>query len=106
MEIHVVQAGETLYGIAGQYGMDPALLRELNGAPESGALAVGQTLVIRPVSTFHIVQSGDTLSGIARQYGLSLRQLYRNNYDLGGQPVIRPGQMLVIAWQDQPAASA
>lgn len=105
MEIHVVQAGETLYGIAGQYGMDPALLRELNGVPESGALAVGQTLVIRPVSTFHIVQSGDTLSGIARQYGLSLRQLYRNNYDLGGQPVIRPGQMLVIAWQDQPAAS-
>lgn len=105
MEIHVVQAGETLYGIAGQYGMDPALLRELNGVPESGALAVGQTLVIRPVSTFHIVQSGDTLSGIARQYGLSLRQLYRNNYDLGGRPVIRPGQMLVIAWQDQPVAS-
>ncbi len=105
MEIHVVQAGETLYGIAGRYGMDPVLLRELNGVPEDGVLAVGQTLVIRPVGTFHIVQAGDTLSGISRQYGQSLRRLYRNNYSLGGQAVIRPGQMLVIDWQDQPSAS-
>ena len=104
MEIHVVRAGETLYGIAGQYGVDPELLREMNGVPESGALAVGQTLVIRQVGTFHTVQSGQTLDGIARQYGLSLRQLYRRNYALGGNPAIQPGQTLVIAYQDQPVA--
>ncbi|MDE7221324.1 MAG: LysM peptidoglycan-binding domain-containing protein [Oscillospiraceae bacterium] len=105
MEIHIVQAGETLYSIAGQYGLDPALLEELNGTPEDGALAVGQTLVIRRPATFHTVQPGQTLAGIARQYGLTLRQLYRRNYNLGGSPNIRPGQALVIVYQDQPAAA-
>ena len=106
MEIHVVRAGETLYAIAGQHGVDPALLGVLNGVDEDGALAVGQTLVIRQVETFHVVQPGQTLDGIARQYGLSLRQLYRNNFQLGGNSLIRPGQSLVITWRDQPAAAA
>lgn len=104
MEIHVVRAGETLYGIAGQYGVEPELLREMNGVPENGALAVGQTLVVRQVETFHTVQSGQTLDGIARRYGLSLRQLYRRNYGLGGNPAIQPGRRLVVAYRDQPAA--
>ena len=104
MEIHVVQSGETLYSIASRYGADPRLLRELNGVPENGALAVGQTLVIRPVETFHIVQPGETLTSIARSYGVSLRQLYRRNFWLGGHPTVQAGQSLVIAYGDAPDA--
>ena len=104
MEIHVVQPGETLYSIAGRYGADLRLLRELNGVPEDGALAVGQTLVIRPVDTFHVVQPGETLTSIARRYGVTLRQLYRRNYWLGGRPLIQAGQSLVIAYGDAPSA--
>lgn len=104
MEIHVVRAGETLYGIAGAYGLDLRLLRELNGTPPDGRLAVGQTLVIRHPQTIHAVQPGQTLSEISRAYGVDLRQLYRNNYDLGGRPDIYPGQTLVIAYQDPPSA--
>ena len=102
MDIHVVQPGETLYSIAGRYGADPRLLRELNGVPGDGALAVGQTLVIRPVDTFHIVQPGDTLSGVARAYGVTQRQLYRRNYWLGGRPTLYAGQSLVIAYGGAP----
>lgn len=105
MEIHVVQPGETLYGIANRYQADPAILQELNGLPPDGALAVGQTLVIRHVDTFHTVQPGQTLTGVAALYGVSLRQLYRNNFSLGGQSAIRPGQRLVIAYRDAPAGA-
>ncbi len=104
MEIHIVRPGETLYSIAAQYRADLSLLRALNGTPPDDGLAVGQTLVIRWADTFHVVQPGETLSGIARRYGLPLRQLYRNNYPLGGQPAIRPGQTLVIAYRDPPGA--
>lgn len=106
MEIHVVQPGETLYGIANRYQADPAILQELNGLPPDGALAVGQTLVIRHVDTFHTVQPGQTLTGVAALYGVSLRQLYRNNFSLGGQSAIRPGQRLVVAYREAPAGAA
>lgn len=105
MEIHVVQPGETLYGIANQYQADPAILQELNGLPSGGALAVGQTLVIRYVNTFHTVQPGQTLTGIAGLYSVSLRQLYRNNFNLGGRSALQPGQRLVIAYRDAPAGA-
>lgn len=101
MTIHVVQPGETLYSIAGRYGTDPEQLRQANGVPENGALAVGQTLVIQEIRLFHIVQSGQTLASIARQYGMSQRALYRNNYWLSGTPQLQPGQLLVIAYQEE-----
>ena len=47
MTIHVVKAGETVGSIAEFYGVDPARLASDNGVPASGALAVGQTLVVR-----------------------------------------------------------
>lgn len=100
--IHTVRAGETLYSIAARYGVDPSLLRVNNGVPESGALAVGQTLVMQTIRTFHIVQSGETLLSIAAQYSIPLRALYRNNYWLEGQPNISAGQLLVIAYDDEP----
>ena len=106
MEIHIVQPGQTLYTIAGEYGTDPELLRQSNGAPADGALAVGQTLVVQEVETFHIVQPGQTLSAIAQAYGLPLRALYRNNYQLGGSPAIQPGQKLVIAYAGEKLGAA
>jgi len=45
MEIHVVRAGETLYGIAGAYGMDLRLLRELNGTPPEKELLYTDILI-------------------------------------------------------------
>jgi len=101
MTIHVVQPGETIYSIAARYGADPWLLQTDNGVPSGGALAVGQALVIQRIQTFHIVQPGQTLASIANAYGVTLRQLYRNNFRLGGQPNLRPGQLLVIAYQGE-----
>ena len=100
MVIHTVEAGETLYSIAARYGVDPRLLRISNGVGQSGTLAVGQTLAVQRVETFHIVQQGETLTSIAEQYGISLRELYRNNYGLGGQRQVQTGEKLVIAYDE------
>ena len=106
MEIHVVQQGETLYAIAGRYGVDPELLRLVNGVGPGGALAVGQTLVVQQVETFHVVQPGETLAAVARRYGITLRQLYRNNFFLRGDPYVQAGQTLVIAYQGEKLGTA
>ncbi len=58
MTIHVVQAGETVGSIAESYGVDPARLAADNAVPPSGALAVGQTLVVRFPRQVHAVRAG------------------------------------------------
>ncbi len=45
--IHVVQPGDTLYGIAYEYGVDPEQIRQLNNLGSSNLIVVGQQLVIK-----------------------------------------------------------
>ncbi len=102
MLIHTVQSGETVYSIATRYGVSPARLMSDNGVGEDGALAVGQALAVLFPRVVHAVTEGDTLSSVARAYGISLRQLYRNNYYLGGRDAVYPGNALVISYVGQP----
>ena len=106
MTIHVVSAGETVAGIAESYGVDPARLAADNAVPPSGALAVGQTLVVRFPRTVHAVQPGETLFSIARDNGLTVRQLWRNNWFLGGTADLRPGDALVLSFFDEKLGAA
>ena len=106
MIIHVVRSDETPDSIAALYNTDPQRVLADNEVPANGALAVGQTLVIRLPLQTHTVRSGDTLTSIAAAYGTTVRQLWRNNWPLGGNTRLTPGQELVISYQDEPAASA
>lgn len=104
MTIHVVQAGETVGSIAESYGVDPARLAADNAVPPSGALAVGQTLVVRFPRQVHAVRAGETLASIAEAYGTTVRRLWQNNWPLGGGAALQPGQVLVISYFDEPLA--
>lgn len=106
MKIHVVQAGESVWSIASDYGVDPDRLAADNEVPPSGALAVGQTLVVRFPRQVHIVRSGETLTSIAAAYGTSVRTLWRKNWPLGGSEQIYPGQVLVISDCSEPLGTA
>lgn len=105
MEIHIVAAGETVYSIASQYGIPLSQLTADNGLAEPFRLAVGQALVIQFPDQVHTVGPGDTVTGLARRYGLSVRQLYRNNPALGGEPVLYPGQTIVISYRGEKTAT-
>ena len=103
MVIHVVVPGDTVYGIARQYGVPPSQIIGDNELANPARLAVGQALVVRFPEQVHTVRARENITAIARRYGLTLRQLYRNNPILRGEPVIYPGQTIVISYRDEGA---
>ena len=101
MELHVVLPGETLFSIARQYGANQQLLADLNGLAPPYALAVGQALLVLQPEETYVVRPGDTLFSVAQRFSLPPLALLRRNPGLGGTAQLRPGQTLVLAWQQQ-----
>ncbi|AVX39809.1 TPA: N-acetylmuramoyl-L-alanine amidase AmiB [Yersinia enterocolitica] len=113
-QIHKVQRGETLSGIANQYGVSMAVLRQNNTlkndvvwvgqrlkVPASGSAASGaapktvakaKTSKSQPIK--HQVKRGDTLSAIAARYGVSMSEIERTNKIKSGN--VQLGQTLTI----------
>jgi spore germination protein len=100
MTIHVVLPGDSIESVAAYYGVDPIRLASDNSVPDNGALAVGQTLVVRFPRQVHSVRSGETLTSIAARYGISVRDLWRRNWFLGGKETLTAGKTLVISYFD------
>ena len=100
MEIYIVRPGDTAEKIAAQFQVPPSLLLADNRIPEPNRLVPGQALVIRFPQETYTVQPGDTLFSVAARFGLTLRQLYRRNPILNGQPAVYPGQTLVLSFRE------
>lgn len=99
-QTYTVQSGDTLSGIAAQYGTSWQHLAELNGLSDPNLIYPGQTLVVdgsapAPAAQTYTVQSGDTLSGIASAYGTSWQHLADIN-GIGNPDMIYPGQVLWV----------
>ncbi len=96
-DVHVVQSGETLAGIAARYGTTVAELMRLNSLRDPDLIYAGQRLLIRAGTAgdkVHIVRRGQTLGSIARAYGVSVDDLRAAN-GLSGD-LIFVGQRLRI----------
>ena len=102
MLIHTVLRGESLYSIARDYGVNPVQMAAENGFSMEEPLVVGQTVVVQFPKTVHIVREGETLSAVAQLYGVSVITLQRNNRWLEGGSLLRPGQVLVIEYFNEP----
>jgi len=100
MQIYVVERGDSLGSIAGEFGIPLGLLAAENGLDPAGSLLPGQALLIAKARLVYAVQPGDSLYAIARKAGLSLRQLWRFNPWLEASSSIYPGQELVLAYED------
>jgi spore germination protein len=95
MQIHVIQRGETLTGIARAYGSTVNDIVEANAIPNPNNLVIGQTLVIPIVGSFYWVQPGDSLYSIARRFNMNYQELARINQIPVNQP-LRVGLRLYI----------
>lgn len=82
MQIHVVQQGQSLFGIAQAYNTTVNDLIEANEIPNPNRLVVGQTLVIPIIGRFYWVQPGDSLFSIAQRFGITIQQLALNKSNL------------------------
>ncbi|MER2089707.1 MAG: glycoside hydrolase family 18 protein [Sporosarcina sp.] len=95
MQIHVVQKGQSLYGIARAYGINYTDIAQANELPDPSRLVVGQALVIPTTGSFHWVQPGQSLYVIAGLYGMTVNELATINR-LSTTQTLQIGQRLYI----------
>jgi spore germination protein len=95
MQIHVIQRGQSLYGIAQTYGTTVNDIVEANEIPNPSDLVVGQALVIPIIGSFYWVKAGDTLWSVSRLFGISYQELARVN-NISPNQALRVGYRLYI----------
>ncbi|WP_238650589.1 LysM peptidoglycan-binding domain-containing protein [Paenibacillus piscarius] len=88
MQIHVVQPGQTLYGIAQAYGVSTDAIEEANKLSAPERLVSGQALVIPIAGHYYWVQPGDSLYSIAKRFSLKASTLA----DVNGLVLTQPLQ--------------
>lgn len=102
MDIYIVKSGDTAESIAESYNIPTYVLSMLNNLGDIPNLVVGQALLILSPTRYHTVAASETLYSIAQRYGVDLNTLYRNNPNLGGRPLVYPGQTLIIEFERAP----
>lgn len=79
MQIHVVQPGQTIYGLAQAYRTTVQAIIQANELQNPDRLVVGQALVMPIYGRYYWVQPGDSFWSIAQRYGVEINTLARFN---------------------------
>ncbi len=105
--VHIVQPGDTLYGIAEVYNVEAPAIMSVNNIANGNQLRVGQQLRIPGISArdaaaargrVHIIQSGENLTTIANLYGVTAEEVIQFN-GISNPDTIYVGQQLIIPGQ-------
>ena len=105
--VHVVQGGNTLYGLSKLYKVTPEKVIEFNPSAANG-LQLGQVIYIpvdtnqtaivpkidTPAPAFHKVEKGDNLYNISKRYSVSMEDLVKLNP--GSETSISLGQEIKL----------
>ena len=92
-EYYKIKSGDTIYGIARKYNINPDLLASLNGLNDTDYIYPDQIILI-PKSgySYYITKSGDTLDTVANIFNISVDSLLKQNeviYLLDGQLLVK-----------------
>ncbi|WP_438311813.1 LysM peptidoglycan-binding domain-containing protein [Sporosarcina sp. FA9] len=101
MQIHVVQKGQSLYGISQAYGLTYQEVAVANEIPDPSRLVVGQALVIPITGKYHLVRPGQSLYIISKLYGMTPENLAKINGITTSQ-ILHVGQRLYIPQTTKP----
>ena len=93
---YVVQSADTLESVAANFGISLDTLRWANDLSKKAKLAVGQNLVILPVSgVTYLVKSGDTLDAVSKTYKAKIDDIISFNNLKDAQDIFI-GDILII----------
>jgi LysM repeat protein len=76
---HMVQSGETFFGIANRYNLKSEVLQALNPDVDPQTLKVGVTRLKVKIKAKHTVGPGDILSVVAKKYDITKKTLMYAN---------------------------
>jgi LysM repeat protein len=76
---HLVQSGETFFGIANRYNLKADVLKALNPDVDPQTLKVGSTKLKVKIKAKHTVGPGDILSVVAKKYDITKKALMDAN---------------------------
>jgi spore germination protein len=75
MQIHVIQPGQSLYGLSQAYSVPVRTIADANELDPNQSLVVGQAVVIPIVGSYHWLQPGESLYSVSRRYGIPIDTL-------------------------------
>ncbi len=101
MFIHIVEPGDTVFGISQQYNICPSRLLIQNGITNPNRLVINDALIILQPKEIYIVQEGDTLDRIAAIYNIDIMQLLRNNPNVSQRNYLIVGEEIVISYIEE-----
>ena len=93
---YIVEQGDTLSSIAGQFNVSLNTILWANNLSQNSLLKLGQKLTIPPVSgVIYHVKAGDTISAISQKYKAKAEEIISFN-ELSGEADIFVGDILII----------
>lgn len=92
-DYYTIEKGDSLYGIARRYNINPDLLAILNGLDSDDYIYPNQEILIPKSNySYYVTKEGDTLDLVSNRFKTSISDLIDNNesiYLLEGQLIVK-----------------
>lgn len=91
-QYYTIKKGDTIYGIAKEYNINPELLSLLNGLNNSDYIYPNQEIIIPKSNySYYVTTEGDTLETVTNKFNSTSNEILSNNETI----YLLPGQLIV-----------